>query len=311
MSRLDNFGTNADDTPALPPSLRKVSSRRAPVLDAVFPLLLALADDELATPVIQMALALAQAKGAVPTVIRAIGESRVAEIAVDPLVGTVVEEFFGPEYRDGCRNALQTQVTSTAGPVGWRVEITDQSPIDSIVEQARQLRAGLIVMGLRHHGVMQRAISRDLLGEVVKATGVPVLAVRPGGEGLPSRVVVAIDFKEASIRAARMACRLLSDDGQLYLVHVAPHNSDQVRAQLDAVVEELSPAPGMTITSVFLHGDVQSSIECYAQAVAADLLVVGSDDHSLMDRLLTSRVSMRLAHTARWSTLIVPSRNDD
>lgn len=312
MPRLDNSITSAHGAPAIAGSLAAAARRdSSPELDPAFPLLLALADDDVATAAIRMTLQLARAKGAVPTVVRALGDIREAEAALSPLAGTIVEEYLGPDYTQECREAVEKQLRAVAGLVDWPLDITDRAPIEAIVEQARRLRAGLIVMGLRRHGVLKRAISRDLLGEVVRVTRVPVLAIRADFSSLPKRVVVAIDFREGSLRAARLARRLIADDGAMYLVHVSRENSEMLRARLDGVIDELSPAPGMTMSSILLHGDVQSSIEGLAQAVSADLLAVGSNEHSLLDRLTTGSISMRLAHAARWSTLVVPSRRDD
>lgn len=309
MPRFDGSTTAANGTPVVAGALVGVARRApTPALDPVFPLLLALADDETAAASVRIALALAAHKGAVPTVVRALGDMRAAEVAVSPLGGIALEEYFSPDYARVCRDAVEKQVHSVAGPVAWPIDIADQSPIDAIVARAREFRAGLIVMGLRHHGVLRRAISRDLLGEVLRVTRVPVLAVRADLSALPKRVVVAIDFGAASIRAAHLARHLMDSDGAIHFVHVSREYSDGLRARLDALVDEIAPAPGMTVSSILLHGDVQSSVEGLAHAVDADLLAVGKEEHSLFDRLATGSKSMKLAHTARWSTLVVPSR---
>ena len=80
-------------------------STRAP--DGHFPVLLALANDESASAAILMTQALARAKGAEPTVLRALGDVRAAEASVSPLAGVVVEEYLGPDYQLECRNALR------------------------------------------------------------------------------------------------------------------------------------------------------------------------------------------------------------
>lgn len=309
MHSLDRFTTNADGTPAIAGSFVAAGRRDPPpALEPDFPLLLALADDEPATAAIRMTLQLSRAKGAVPTIVRALGDIREAQASLSPLAGTIVEEYLDPDYQRNCRDAVEKQVRLVAGQVEWPLDITEQSPIDAIVERSCRLRASLIVMGLRRHGVLRRAISRDLLGEVVRLTRVPVLAVRPDLSALPKRVVVAIDFGEASIHAAQLARQLIADDGAMCLVHVSQGNSAMLRARLEGLIDELSPTSGMMMTSILLHGDVQSSIEGLAFALGADLLAVGSEQHSLFNRLTTGSISMRLAHTARWSTLVVPSR---
>lgn len=297
-----------------------------PALDPVFPLLLALADDELATAAVRVTLALARKRGAVPTVIRALGEDRENEVVVAPFVGAITEASLSPDYRNECRDSLQKRVASIAGNVRWRFEVADQSPAKGVVELARQLCPGLIVMGLRHHGMLHRAVSGDMLRAVIRAARLPVLAVRPDLLGLPKRVVVAIDFGEASIRAASMARHLLADDGEMHLVHVATDHADAasqrisplrkrgtegVREELDRLIEDLSPSAGMTMIPIVAEGDVRLSIEGCAQRVRADLVAVGSDHHSPLERLLSGSVSMGIAHTASWSMLVVPSRHDE
>ncbi len=291
----------------------------SPALSGVFPLLLAVGNDELAEAAIRVTSALARSKGAIPTVIQALGVDRDAEVVVAPFVGTTMEAALSPEFRNERRNALQNLTQSIAGNVRWRFEIDDLSAADAVMELARQVRPELIVMGLRQHGMVHRAVSGDLLRSIVRATRLPVLAVRPGLWGLPRRIVVAIDFGEASIHAARMARQLLGEGGEMHLMHVATDHEDRMAAplirfsdatglggRLERLAEDLSPAPGMTITTELAQGDPVLSIKGCAERLRADLIAVGSDHHSPLERLLSGSVSMALAHAARWAMLIVP-----
>lgn len=295
----------------------------SPALNEVFPLVLAVGDDELADAAIRVTSALARGKGAIPTVVQALGADRETEVVLAPFVGTIVEAALSPEFRNERRDAVQKRVQSIVGNVEWRFEIYDGSAADAVTELARQLQAGLIVMGLRQHGMVHRAVSGDLLRSVVRATRLPVLAVRPGLWDLPRRIVVAIDFGEASVHAARMARQLLADGGEMHLVHVATDHEDGlsgqlipfpdgngVRGRLDRLADDLSPAPGTTITTEVAEGDPVLSIEGCAKRLRADLIAVGSDHHSPLERLLSGSVSMALAHTAQWSMLVVPGRQD-
>lgn len=290
-----------------------------PALGGVFPMLLAVGSDESADAVVQLTAALARGKGAIPTVVQALGADRDAEVTIAPFVGPMVEATLSPEFRDERRAAVQRRVRAGAGDVQWRIEIESGSPAYAIRELARQLQPALIVMGLRQHGVVHRAVSGDLLRSVIRATRLPVLAVGPRLFGLPRRIVVAVDFGAASIDAARMARQLLAEDGEIHLRHVAtdhrndpaipqmPHGcTDPARARLDHLAEDLLPAPGMTITTEVVGGEPVQSIEGCAARLDADLVAVRSDHHSPLDRLLSGSVSMALAHTARWSMLIVP-----
>jgi nucleotide-binding universal stress UspA family protein len=279
--------------------------------ESPFPLLLALADDEVAHAAIRLTASLAESKGAVPTVLRALGDVLPAQASSASLAGSGPVDAVDAKYVEACRSALRAHITAVAGPVQWSLEVNERAPIDAIIEQVRSLHAGLIVMGLRSHGVLRRMISRDLLAEVLRAARVPVLAVRPDITSLPRRIVVAIDFGAASIAAAHLARNLLGDNGAISLVHVSLRHSAEMSERLERLATELAPKPGMTMTFTILHGDILSSIEGFAQAMNADLLAMGSGNHGVLDRLANGRISMQLAHTARWSTLIVPARRDD
>ncbi len=297
-----------------------------PALDAVFPLLLAITDDERAAPAIGMTRELARTHGAIPTVLRALGRDHETEVLIQPFAGYVAEGALSPEYRDESRDMLQRQVTAVAGDVRWQFEVADEPPVEAIVNHARQLRAGLIVIGLRRHGVMHRVVVGDLLRSVVRLAGVPVLAVRPDLVALPRRVVVAIDFGEASVRAASMARHILADDGEMHLVHVVTNPTHQdysptgmpgtgtfsrAMRDLTSMIDDLRPGPGMTIESHVIEGEREGAIDGFAERVRADLLAVGSDEHPLLDRLVNRSVSMGLARTAHRSMLVVPAKSHD
>jgi nucleotide-binding universal stress UspA family protein len=295
-----------------------------PALDAVFPLLLAIADDDRAAPAISVTRELARIHGAIPTVLRALGNDREADVMLQSFAGYVVEGALSPEYRDETRNQLQRIVADAAGDVRWQFSVADESPVDAIVEHARQLSAGLIVMGLRRHGVMHRAIAGDLLRSVVRLAGVPVLAVEPDLVALPRRVVVGVDFGDASIRAAGIARHILAEGGEMHLVHVV---TDSMRASnpvatiggsgvlthalrnLAVSSEDLQPDASMTIVLHVIEGEPEAAIDGFAERVRADLLAVGSDQHPLIDRLVSKSVSMGLARAARRSMLVVPAES--
>lgn len=299
-------------------------SRRGlwPALDAVFPLLLAITDDDRAASAIGVTRELARAHGAIPTVLRALGSDHDVEVPIQPFAGYVAEGALSPEYRNETRELLQQQVFDVAGDVRWQFEVADESPLDAIVNHARQSAAGLIVIGLRRHGVVHRVVVGDLLRSVVRSAGVPVLAVRPDLDALPRRVVVAVDFGEASVRAASIARHILADDGEMHLVHVVPalthldHSTvgltgagtfTRALRDLTSMIEDLRPGPGMTICSHVIEGEREAAIDGFAERVRADLLAVGSDEHPLLDRLVNRSVSMGLARTGRWSMLVVPA----
>jgi len=321
-AEMPSYDTASADTAS---ARHPASARPYSTLEPVFPLLVAIADDDRAAAAIRMAAILARRRGAVPTVIRALGANQKVGRTTPSLESAVAKDLLSQEYRDESRASLQRLVADVAGEVLWRVETAQRPPLDAIVEQSRLIRAELIVMGLRHRGLLNRALSRDLLHAVVRSTQLPVLAVTPGLRELPRRIVVGIDFGEASIRAAAIARNLLAPDGEMHLIHVSPDFPDTtdewlvpihrrgtnwIRQELDHLIESLCPTSGMTLTSEVVDGDVTLSIEGCARRLNADLLAVGNDSPSRLDQFVSGTVSMALAHEARWSMLVVPARID-
>ena len=140
MPELAGFSSNAEAPTAIPRQLDSIASPRTP--GESFPLLLAIANDETANAAIRLTRALAVTRGAVPSVLHALGVVRAAEASVSPLGGTVVEEYLGPEYLSECRAVLEKKLSSVTGDAGWPLEVTDELPIEAIVERSKAQRGG-------------------------------------------------------------------------------------------------------------------------------------------------------------------------
>ena len=96
------------------------------------------------------------------------------------------------------------------------------SPSRSIARAARERMSELILVGLQTHGAAGRVATEDAPLQVARTARVPVLAVPPDCVALPGRALVAMDFAEASVRAARTALLTLAVGGRLTLAHVEP-----------------------------------------------------------------------------------------
>jgi nucleotide-binding universal stress UspA family protein len=97
------------------------------------------------------------------------------------------------------------------------------------------------------------------------------------------RIVLGVDGSDGSIQAARVAGRLTADLGAeltaVHVRHVAPM--------------AWPPAPA-------------AELEQAAGEQRADLIVVGSQGHTVVHRLLLGSVSTRLTHHAQRPVMVVP-----
>lgn len=292
------------------------------LLEAPSDVLVAVTDDDLGLAAIGVARALQQRRGASPSLLYVIeiGPS-LPEAAV--VAATLEEELRNPRTRAKQEASMRSILhADTGNEAVWPFSIAVGSVATTLVEHARREGAELIVMGLNRHAVIGRVMGKDTVREVMTLGGVPVLAVRQPLMTLPTRVVVAVDFSRASIRAARLARRLIDENGTMHLLFVepvVPNGSSEstegmqliqakgVDAAFDQLVSELEPARGVKIdTLVRRGGNPSTEITRFCEETGPDLVAVGSQRHGFLDRLLLGSVARSIAADGRWSVLVTP-----
>ena len=190
------------------------------------------------------------------------------------------------------------------------------SPFCSNRDKTESRCADLLVIGLRDHGFVDRALGDETSIQVMRTSVVPVLAT-DHYVGAPRVIVVATDFTAASNRAACAAVELLGSSGTLYLVHVDPTpntiaTADEVRAA-DAVsfrfrrlIYTLRVGGRLTVEPVVLTGQTVKVINDFAARVGADMIAAGLRNQSGIERLFLGSVSTGLARDSHRPVLVVP-----
>jgi nucleotide-binding universal stress UspA family protein len=142
-------------------------------------------------------------------------------------------------------------------------------------------------------------------------------------------IVVAVDFSQTSqdtIDAALDLARL--HDGHVHLVHVVPDPfhlpytieptgvnwvdvlrrwSEEARAQLEQLVAGRAAEQPM-MTKAIVSGSPATEILRYARDRNADVIVLGSHGHGVMQRLVLGSVAERVIRHATCSVLMTPHR---
>lgn len=200
-------------------------------------------------------------------------------------------------------------------------EVYEGDPARCIADVAHSSSASLVVVGLGRHRVMDRLFGGETALRLVRLSGVPVLAASPGLTHAPHRIVVAVDFSETSLRAARLAIQLAAPEANVYLVHVAPRDAtgyywsgtapsyrDDAGAALQKVRDQLIVPDDISVQRIVLHGDPATELLAFALSVDADLIATGSHGHGFVTRLLIGSVTTRILRCAECSVLSVPYR---
>jgi nucleotide-binding universal stress UspA family protein len=248
-------------SPAMPLSLRPLGVPRRECGPLAGPVLLATDGSATSSGAMRVSAALARARHA-----------RVGVLSVVPSTSGPVRPFAGDAtgpLGDAATCTLRADIDTTVGYVtGWPLQLATGAPAETICREAHYRTAGMIVLGLQHHDVLDRVFREETTLLVARRGSIPVLAVTPLLVDLPRRVVVAVDFSRGSLRAARAACSIVAEGGMLSLVHVQPevdrrreelggHHASYALGVVGALARlagELRVPAGVTVDTVVLRG---------------------------------------------------------
>jgi nucleotide-binding universal stress UspA family protein len=218
------------------------------------------------------------------------------------------------------RAMVLDQVSRVLGPDAKpRVEVPAGDPASTIARVARGSNAPLIVAGLGRHKVLDRMFGDETLLRLIRFSSTPVLGVTRDFAGAPHRIVVAADFSETSLRAARLAMELAAENATVYLCHVAPRDAafdrwfgdaakykDDAGEALVKMRGQLRIPKGIAVQRVMLQGDPATELLAFASSVNADLIATGSHGHGFVARMLIGSVATKIIRASTCSVLTVP-----
>jgi nucleotide-binding universal stress UspA family protein len=221
--------------------------------------------------------------------------------------------------REELLGRLRAAADDAGLPSGMPVRVEFGLPAPAILREAERIGAGLVVLGLRSHGPVERWFRGETAARVVQLADRPVLAVPADTTSLPSSVVVAADFSEFSLEAARLTPSFCAPDAAVRLVHVGwkPGTTDDrvedwartyeagARARLEELSAELRAAGCGSVTPELRQGEPAVEILAAAAAADADLVVLGSHGHGFFDRLVLGSVSTRVLRRVPGAVLVV------
>jgi nucleotide-binding universal stress UspA family protein len=227
------------------------------------------------------------------------------------------EELRRQQQLGSVRQRLHETVGRTAH---FSVSAESGSPAPVIARIARERGAELILAGIDAHGAPRRAATEDAALQVTRTAHVPVVAIPPDVALLPRRALVAMDFSEASARAARAAFLMLAGGGTITLAHVAPAVDFRelgkegwgqiydrgVAGLFEHLAGELRIPGDVDVETAVLRGDVSTHLLEIAARGAFELIAAGSQTAPWIEWHLTGSVSTSLLRGARCAVLIAP-----
>jgi nucleotide-binding universal stress UspA family protein len=226
------------------------------------------------------------------------------------------------DYERGQLREAQQRVRAQVERLGnnkWTIEVRNGNPTTTIADLAKETGARLLVVGLGGHGPAARFFGNETALRLMRVSRTPVLAVDRTLQALPSRIVVAMDFSESSIKAARLALDIAAPGATLTLVHVVPwerkeyvpeqwfrDHESYIDSQLKRVTGWLNHHDRCRIHQRILYGKPGPSILACADDLDANLIVAGTHGRNLLGRIFGGETVAKLVRGARRSVLVFP-----
>lgn len=207
-------------------------------------------------------------------------------------------------------------------PTAVAIDVRVGDPPTEIIRAAREAAARALVLGVSHHDLLDRMLGIDTAVRVARAADVPVLVVPPASTGLPRSAVVAVDFSDASVRAARAAVELFPSLDALLLTHVTPHPEPTVDAgarferrhlvdvegAFDRFRGSVEVAPRVAVSRHIAHGNAARELVRTARERGAELIVAGSHGRRALQRIFVGSVASALLRSSPVPVLVLPAR---
>jgi len=231
----------------------------------------------------------------------------------------------GSELHREQEREVRAELSGAVGEtITWPTRVMLGTPSAAIVREAKHIGAVLIVVGLRRHGRMDRAMHDETTLNVMRTAACPVLGIVAEQGALPKRILAAVDFGDGSLVAVRAGRAVAGSNPTLVLTYVDSRDGS-FAAQGEATIHELGlqagfaklahdvGEDGITFDHVVLHRAPSQSVGQalleYADEAGCDLITAGSVHRGRVDRWIVGSVSTELVRDGRRSVLIVPPRH--
>jgi len=167
---------------------------------------------------------------------------------------------------------------------------------ETVKQEARKLRTGLIVMGTRGASGLKKYVLGSNTASVIEVSHVPVLAVPELGDFKHFKnVVYATDLRHIEEELKILIPYLEKFDSTVHLIHIA--SSLKEVSAIEKRIENVVERSGFknVIFRVMVNKKIDEAIDHYSGVVKADLLAMFTHDPSFYEKLFNRSVTRKMA----------------
>lgn len=216
------------------------------------------------------------------------------------------------EFRHSRREALnylRQFVSEALAPEGMEAEakVAVSLPVEAVLQEARELPADMIIMGTHGRSGINRLMMGSVTEQVLRASSVPVLAVRGKRDFALQKILCPVNDTAAARAAMEFSLRLAHCFGStVTLLHVREAGAKDTIANLCAwMTEEQRAACEIRM----IGGGVAEGVIATAEELRADMLVLGARHRRFFDSTVIGANTARMVRHAPCPVLTVVEQN--
>jgi nucleotide-binding universal stress UspA family protein len=223
------------------------------------------------------------------------------------------------EGEKALRSELEGVTKSVLGDLApFNVNVVEGHLTERILERAKELMSGLIVMGSHGRTGMARLRLGSVAEDVVRASACPVLIVKSvkDPERIPiiENILCPIDFSRLSQQSLELSSELAGAfDAKLWVVH-ATSQEEIERGEVQQLICDWVPQEvrgRCEVSEVVRRGDPAEQIILMAREHSADLIVMGAQHRPFLEFTTLGTTTERVMRHSLTSVLVIPARKTD
>lgn len=217
------------------------------------------------------------------------------------------------EAKKALRSELEALAKSSLGDLGnYSVNVVEGYPAERILERAKELMTGLIVMGSHGRTGMARLRMGSVAEDVVRATRCPVMIAKPAKDSAPApsvkNILCPVDFTSIAQQSLEISAQLANAFGaRLWVAHATSHAEklDEVQQRISRWVPQ-AVRGRCEVSEVVRWGNPAEQIVLMAREHSADIIVMGAQHRPFLEFTTLGTTIERVMRHSLTSVLAIP-----